>query len=436
MKKKKRKHTIQTGTKKLKIQERFEIKFLVTILALAVVQIGNIFPIPTINATYFQLLVQKTSLLGVMNRFSGGAFGKMTVFALGVSVYISASIVVQLLTVVFRRMEQLERNGAYGKKQLEKITIWFSVFMSILSAFCFALMLRNYGILRDQKVVTLILTALFLCAGSLVLVCLGKIIDKRGIGNGITMILMMNLIASIPYDAQVIYYGFFKGHGIPVRVATVAVIILLITFAVLLNEIEKRLQLQYSNAPIQTEMGKKCAYLSISGRLVSVMPVILASTIFQVLSMVMLFTGKEKVGWYQYLNMSNWFQKGSLKYTVGYLLYIVLMILFAYFYISITFNAYQMNQNLRKEGITIKDQRPGEETIRYINKSIRQIIWISLFFLFVITTVPMVIAGMTNVSSLNMSGTTLIIIVGAMLETIRSLKGEFMVSKYEKKDWI
>lgn len=421
---------------KLKRKESFLVKTVITLIALFFVQFGNVIPIPTINVTLFSYMIGKTDMLGMLNRFSGGSFSKMTFFALGISIYISSSIIIQLLTVVFRKMEQYEQNGAYGKKQLEKITIYFSIFMSVISSLSFSLMLRNYGMLKDYKMDTFLLTATLLCIGSLILIALGKLIDEKGIGNGITMILMMNLITYIPNDAQIIYYSFIKGHTMKTRAATIAVITSLILLSIFLNEIEKRIHLQYSNAPIKNEAVDQTAYLSISCRLISVMPVILTSTIFQVLSFVMLIIGKSKVAWYQYFNMANWFQKNSFKFTLGYLLYLALMVYFAYFYLSITFNAYQMNQNFRKEGITIDDKRPGTETISFLKKSMNQVLWISIGILFVIVTVPMAVTGLTNVSSFNMGGTTIIIIIGAMLETIRSLKGEWLVQKYEKKKWL
>ena len=146
--------------------------------------VGNIIPIPTINTAYFSYLVSKTSVLGMMNRFSGGAFQNMTLCALGISIYISASIVIQMLTVVFRKLEELERNGAYGKKQLERITVSFSIFLSVVGAFSFGIMLRANGILKDQKWTTYLITVGCLCFGSLLLILLGKVIDKKGIGNG------------------------------------------------------------------------------------------------------------------------------------------------------------------------------------------------------------------------------------------------------------
>ena len=170
--------------KKERLEERFGIKVLITILCLTVVQLGNIIPIPTINTAYFSYLVSKTSVLGMMNRFSGGAFQNMTLCALGISIYISASIVIQMLTVVFRKLEELERNGAYGKKQLERITVSFSIFLSVVGAFSFGIMLRANGILKDQKWTTYLITVGCLCFGSLLLILLGKVIDKKGIGNG------------------------------------------------------------------------------------------------------------------------------------------------------------------------------------------------------------------------------------------------------------
>lgn len=174
--------------KKERLEERFGIKVLITILCLTVVQLGNIIPIPTINTAYFSYLVSKTSVLGMMNRFSGGAFQNMTLCALGISIYISASIVIQMLTVVFRKLEELERNGAYGKKQLERITVSFSIFLSVVGAFSFGIMLRANGILKDQKWTTYLITVGCLCFGSLLLILLGKVIDKKGIGNGITVV--------------------------------------------------------------------------------------------------------------------------------------------------------------------------------------------------------------------------------------------------------
>ena len=191
--------------KKERLEERFGIKVLITILCLTVVQLGNIIPIPTINTAYFSYLVSKTSVLGMMNRFSGGAFQNMTLCALGISIYISASIVIQMLTVVFRKLEELERNGAYGKKQLERITVSFSIFLSVVGAFSFGIMLRANGILKDQKWTTYLITVGCLCFGSLLLILLGKVIDKKGIGNGITVVLMMNMITYIPNDVQSLY---------------------------------------------------------------------------------------------------------------------------------------------------------------------------------------------------------------------------------------
>lgn len=421
--------------KKERLEERFGIKVLITILCLTVVQLGNIIPIPTINTAYFSYLVSKTSVLGMMNRFSGGAFQNMTLCALGISIYISASIVIQMLTVVFRKLEELERNGAYGKKQLERITVSFSIFLSVVGAFSFGIMLRANGILKDQKWTTYLITVGCLCFGSLLLILLGKVIDKKGIGNGITVVLMMNMITYIPNDAQSLYYGFMKKHPVWMWVATIAVVIILIILAIFMNEIEKRIKLQYSSAPVESDSVRESSYLSISGRLISVMPAILTSTVFQMITLFSAFGGSN-IKWVQYFNMSNWFMKKHPEYMIGFAVYLILMIAFSYFYISITFNPYQMAFNLKKEGVVIENVRPGEETIKYLKKSVNQIVWICIGLLFVLITVPMAITGLSNVSSLNSGGTTLIIIVGAMLETVRSFKGECLIVNYRKKSWL
>lgn len=421
--------------KKERLEERFGIKVLITILCLTVVQLGNIIPIPTINTAYFSYLVSKTSVLGMMNRFSGGAFQNMTLCALGISIYISASIVIQMLTVIFRKLEELERNGAYGKKQLERITVSFSIFLSVVGAFSFGIMLRANGILKDQKWTTYLITVGCLCFGSLLLILLGKVIDKKGIGNGITVVLMMNMITYIPNDVQSLYYGFMKKHPAWMWVATIAVVIILIILAIFMNEIEKRIKLQYSSAPVESDSVRESSYLSISGRLISVMPAILTSTVFQMITLFSAFGGSN-IKWVQYFNMSNWFMKKHPEYMIGFAVYLILMIAFSYFYISITFNPYQMAFNLKKEGVVIENVRPGEETIKYLKKSVNQIVWICIGLLFVLITVPMAITGLSNVSSLNSGGTTLIIIVGAMLETVRSFKGERLIVNYRKKSWL
>lgn len=430
-----RHHKKEKKVKVKRITDRFYVKVMITLCVLIFVQLGNIFPIPTINTTYFSYLISKTNVLGMMNRFSGGAFGKMTIFALGISVYISASIIVQMLTAVFRKMEELERNGAYGKKQLEKITVLFSIVLSVSVAFSFSFALRQYGLLRSTSLPVFFATAVFLCLGSLILIFLGKMIDKWGIGNGITIILMMNMISYLPSDGVNLYYGFIKGHSIR-WVTVIGILLCLLGMAILLNEIEKRIHLQYSTAPIENETVNEIAYLAISGRLISVMPAILASTIFQVISFIVMFSQQESAKWFRYFDMSNWFDKEHPMYTLGFIGYLLLMIFFSYFYVSITLNENQTAHNFRKEGITVDNIRPGEETAIYLKKALRQIIWICLFLLFVIITVPMVVTGFFHVTSLNTGGTTIVIIVGTMLETIRSVKGEWMVHNYEKKKWL
>lgn len=218
-------------------------------------------------------------------------------------------------------------------------------------------------------------------------------------------------------------------------VATIAVVIILIILAIFMNEIEKRIKLQYSSAPVESDSVRESSYLSISGRLISVMPAILTSTVFQMITLFSAFGGSN-IKWVQYFNMSNWFMKKHPEYMIGFAVYLILMIAFSYFYISITFNPYQMAFNLKKEGVVIENVRPGEETIKYLKKSVNQIVWICIGLLFVLITVPMAITGLSNVSSLNSGGTTLIIIVGAMLETVRSFKGERLIVNYRKKSWL
>lgn len=421
--------------KKERLEERFGAKVILTIFCLIVAQIGNIVPIPTINRTYFSYLVSKTSVLGMMNRFSGGAFQHMTLCALGISIYISSSIIIQMLTVVFKKLDELERNGAYGKKQIERITVIFSIALSIVGSFSFAIMLRANDILNDKKIITYLITVACLCFGSLLLILLGKIIDKKGIGNGITVVLMMNMISYIPSDVQTIYYQFVNKRPIWMCTATILVITFLIILSIFMNEIEKRVKLQYSVSPVLTDSVRKSSYLAISGRLISVMPAILASTVFQMITLFSSFAG-ENVKWAQYFNMTNWFMKDHPEYMLGFAVYIVLLITFSYFYISITFNPYQMAFNFKKEGVLIENVRPGEETVVYLKKSVNQVVWVCIVLLVISITIPMAITGLSNASSLNSSGTSLIIIVGAMLETTRSLKAEALTSNYRKKNWL
>ena len=357
----------------------------------------------------------------------GNSFSSMSIFALGVSPYISASIILQLFEVIFPSLKELRQDGKTGQDKYERIMYVVAFILCTIESIGMTVYFYKTGLLY-KGVGFLILTGGSLLIGSVLLIVLGKVIEKKGIGNGISLILMFNILSGFPSDIRNIYYTHIHDKSVSHIVATVVIAILIIVAMfiaiIYLQNSEKRVKVSYSGKMVGNKLSQSQKnYIPLKLNMTGVIPVIFAATIFQVLALVFHIFEDNKVC--DFLNhmfsTSNWFSKTNPQYTVGVILYILLIIFFAYFYNNIQFNVREVADNLKKNGGVINGVRPGMETEKYLKKKMKYLVLIGAITMSVLVLIPIIITSAVGLSSLSFGSTSLIIVVGVILETEKAL---------------
>lgn len=416
-------------------------KLLFTTLILIVVRFGSQLPIPEIDSAQISAYLKSTlgDSFSLLNSFTGGSFMQMSVFALSVTPYITSSIIMQLMTIVIPALEEMQKDGEDGRKRMAQITRYVTVVLAIIEGAGLAIGFANQGALgTDYTTFTIVTMIIALTAGAVLVMWLGERITESGIGNGISIILLVNIVSGMPGDFTSLYNQFMKGKQIgPALIAgcvIVGVVLAVVVFVIVLSDAERHIPVQYSKKMQGRKLvGGQQSKIPLKVNTAGVIPIIFASSIMQFPIMLQNVLKYENNGFIgkalTSLNSSTWFDASHPKRSIGLLIYIVLVVLFAYFYTSITFNPLEISNNMKKQGGFIPGIRPGKPTVDYLNKILKYIIFIGAAGLTIVAVVPFFFNGVFG-ASVSFGGTSIIIVVGVILETIKQIQSQLLVQNY------
>ncbi|MCI9615717.1 MAG: preprotein translocase subunit SecY [Lachnospiraceae bacterium] len=417
-------------------------KIAYTFLMLVVIRIGSQLPTPGVNSSYIkEFFAQNTGeAFNLFNAFTGGSFEQMSVFALSITPYITSSIIMQLLTIAIPKLEEMQKEGEDGRKKIVAITRYLTVGLALFESTAMAVGFGRQGLLVDFNFVNAVIVVLTLTAGSAFLMWIGERITEKGVGNGISIVLVINIVSRIPSDMTSLFEQFVKGKpiasaGLAVLVI-LAIILFLVVFVVILQGGERRIAVSYSQKMAGRKMyGGRTTNIPLKVNTAGVIPIIFSSSLMQFPIVIASFLGKDNgkgIGSeiLRGLNQSNWCNPEQFKYSWGLIVYIVLTIFFAYFYTSITFNPLEIANNMKKNGGFIPGIRPGRPTVEYLNKILNYVIFIGACGLIVIQIVPIIFNGWLG-ARVSFGGTSLIIIVSVVLETMKQIDSQMLVRNYK-----
>ena len=417
-------------------------KILYTFMMLVVIRFGSQLPIPGIETSFFAnwFAKQTTDVFGFFNAMTGGSFSSMSIFALSITPYITSSIIIQLLTIAIPKLEELQKDGEDGRKKIQEYTRYTTVGLALIESSAMAIGFGRQGLLIDYNAWNIIIAIVTMTTGSALLMWIGEQITEKGVGNGISIVLLFNILSSVPDDIKTLYYRFIFGQTVTKMIFSVVMIALIIlamvVFVIVLNDAERRIPVQYSKKMVGRKMvGGQASNIPLKINTAGVMPVIFASSImsFPVVISQFFTIAPNSIGSkiLMVLNSGSWCRPEYPIYSIGLVIYIALLIMFAYFYTSITFNPLEVANNMKKQGGFIPGIRPGKPTSDYLNKILNYIVFIGACGLIVIAIVPILASGLLNVSRISFSGTSLIIIVGVVLETIKAVESQMLVRYYK-----
>ena len=415
-------------------------RLLFTLVVLVICRLGSQLPIPGIDTdTISQYL---NSLLGdsfnLLNSFTGGSFESMSLFALNVTPYITASIIIQLLTIAIPALEELYRDGEDGRKKINNITRFVTLALSVLESAGLAIGFGKQGLLSNYGPLIVIEMIVCLTAGSVFVMWLGEQITDKGVGNGISIILLCNIVSRMPSDLFNLYQKFMEGKQISnVIIAGVIIFLVIlgtIIFTIILNDAERRIPVQYSRK-IQggSQLGGLGSTLPVKVNTANVMPIIFSSSLLQFPLVIKQLVGANPKGTagfiFNALNQSNWCNPDHWNWSIGLIVYLLLNVVFAYFYTSITFNPLEISNNMKKQGGYIPGVRPGKATVDYLNSILTYIIFIGAIGLCIVAVIPIFFNGFFG-ANVSFGGTSIIIIAGVVLETMKQIESQTLVRQY------
>jgi len=399
-------------------------KLIFTMAILLIYRIGNAIPVPFVNVdamtAMFDAMLSNT-ILGLYNAMSGSAFSQASVLALGIQPYINASIIIQLLTIAIPALERMAKEeGEEGKKKIERITRYTTVALGLLLGYAYYTMISSYGILSTTGFLPGLVIVLAFAAGSSVVMWLGEQITEFGIGNGISMILFANIISGIPGGVGTLFS--LQWYWI---IVILVVMLLLVLFIVFINDAERRIPVQYAKRVVGRKIyGGQSTNLPIKVAMSGVLPVIFAQTITSLPATVCTFAG-----WTENWAYLNLFSNSSWIYAVVYGL---MIFFFSWFYSTIQYDPVEISNNLKKNGGFIPGFRPGKPTADFIKKVISKIVIFGAVYLAIVALLPIISGNLIpNVQSLAIGGTSVIIVVGVALETVKALEAQMLMRHYK-----
>ena len=416
-------------------------KIFYTFLMLVVVRLGSQSPIPGVDRSYFAnwFSQQVGDAFNFFDAFTGGSFEEMSIFALNITPYITSSIIIELLTIAIPKLEEMQKDGEEGRKKLTAITRYVTVGLALLESIAMVIGFGRQGLIPDMTAMNVITVVVSLTAGSAFLMWVGERITEKGVGNGISIVLMINILSRVPSDITTLYETFIKpqtvAKGALAAVIILAVIVVTVVLVILLNGATRNIPVQYAKKMQGRKMvGGQSSSIPLKVNTAGVIPVIFASSLMSMPSIIAAFMGRgngngigSKI--LKGLSQQNWFSLSNPVYTLGFVLYAVMIVFFAYFYTSITFNPIEVADNMKKQGGFIPGIRPGKPTQDYLEKILNYIIFIGAIGLLIVCTIPIVFNGAFG-ASVSFGGTSIIIIVGVVLETLKQIESQMLVRNY------
>ena len=427
--------TLKNALKVKDIRDRL----LFTFFMLIIVRLGSQLPVPGVNSEYFAEIVS-TDTFNFFNSITGGSFESFSIFALSITPYITSSIIMQLLTVAIPKLEEMQKEED-GRRKIAEITRYVTVGLALIQSIALAVGFGGQGLLVNFTWYNVCVVVVALTAGSAFLMWIGEQITDRGIGNGISVVLLINILSGMPGDMAVLFERFVTsasniGFAVLAVIVIVAVIVAIIAFVVLLNDAIRKIPVQYSQKVVgRRSVGGQSSHIPLKVNTAGVIPVIFASSIMTFPVIIAQFFTVDYSTWYgqilQGLTSSNWCNPDNWIYSIGLLVYIVLIVAFAYFYTSITFNPLEIATNMKKNGGFIPGIRPGKNTSDYLNKVLNHIVFIGAVGLTIVAVIPIVISGVFGISSLSFGGTSIIIVVSVIIETVKQIESKMLVRNYK-----
>ncbi len=416
-------------------------KLLFTFAMLVVIRIGSQLPTPGVDPTYFaKWFAQQTSdAFSFFDAITGGSFVNMSILALGINPYITSSIIIQLLTIAIPKLEEMQKEGEDGRKKMASLTRYVTVVLALIQATAMAIGFGGQGLLIKYNALSVITAIAALTAGSAFLMWIGERITEKGVGNGISIVLVINIISRMPHDISALFEQFVIGKPFAKAALAVVIIFAIIIFMVLLviilNDGVRKIPVQYAQKVQGRKMvGGSSSSIPLKINTAGVIPVIFAQSIMQFPVIISELAGYKGTGLWSkilmYMNSNNWVNRKAPIYSIGLLVYILLIIFFAYFYTSVTFNPLLVADNMKKQGGFIPGIRPGKPTSDYLSKVLSYIIFIGAVGLTVIGILPYVFNGLFK-ASVSFGGTSLIIIVSVILETMKQIESQMLVRNYK-----
>jgi preprotein translocase subunit SecY len=432
------------------VRDAFKVKeirdrLFYTFLMLIVVRIGCQLPIPGTTAENIASVVGQfeNGAFGFFDAMTGGSFESMSIFALNITPYITSSIIMQLLTIAIPKLEEMQKDGEEGRKKIVSITRYVTVALALLQGTATAINFGNKGLFGDvdsmsrfEFISAIVVAVAAMTAGSAVLMWIGENITEKGVGNGISIVLLINIVSRIPTDFQNLFEQFVKnassvGGSLLAACIIIGIVVMIVAFVVYLQDGERRISVQYSKKMQGRKMvGGTSTHIPLKVNTAGVIPIIFAQSLLMFPIIICQLVKGTTPTWTYYLTSSRWWNPSKPIYSIGYILYVVLVVAFAYFYTSITFNPIEVADNIKKQGGFIPGIRPGKPTQEYLNNILNYIVFIGAIGLLIVATIPIAFSGIFG-ASVSFGGTSLIIIVGVVLETIKNVESRMVVRSYK-----
>ncbi|MDY3013787.1 MAG: preprotein translocase subunit SecY [Evtepia sp.] len=426
-------------------------KLLFVIFALLIFRLGAAIPVPYINTEYLQQYISANSgtIFGLLNTMSGSALSHATLFALSIQPYINASIIIQLLTIAIPALERLAKDGGEeGKKKIQAITRYTTLAIGLLQGFGYYTLIKSYGLVTNTGIWAALVIVVSFTAGAVFLMWLGEQITEFGVGNGISIILFTGIVSRIPAMLQTVvtdvknYFidtsalteeqiqtlAAHKMHPL-IAVLLVVGMLALIVFIVFITNSERKVPVQYAKRVVGRKMyGGQSTHIPIKVNLSGVLPIIFAQSIAMIPATIGMFvpsSQQEGSGWHTFLSVFN---STSALYAV---IYFLLIIMFSYFYATIQFNPVEVANNLKKNGGFIPGFRPGRPTAEFLGKVLARLTFFGAIYLGIVAILPIITENITGIVNMSIGGTSVIIVVGVALETVKMIEAQMLMRHYK-----
>jgi preprotein translocase subunit SecY len=408
-----------------------------------VIRIGSQLPIPGVNrellADWFNN--QGLEAFNFFDAITGGSFLQMSVFALSITPYITSSIIMQLLTIAIPKLEEMQRDGEDGRKKIASITRYVTIVMALIESTAMAVSFGRSNYLVAYNALSVITVIVVMTAGSAALMWIGERITEKGVGNGISIVLTINILSRVPADINSLYVQFIAstsniGRAVLAGLFILAIIVGMVIFVIILQGAQRKIPVQYSKK-IQgrKQVGGQSSHIPLKVNTAGVIPIIFAQSLLQTPVVISTLMGNQEgtgIGReiLNALTQSNWCNPNQPIYSLGLLVYVILIIAFAYFYTSVTFNPLEVANNMKKQGGFIPGIRPGKPTSDYLTSILHYIVFIGAAGLVIVAAVPIFFNGMFG-AQVSFAGTSIIIIVGVIIETLKQIESQMLVRNYK-----